>query len=76
MFATVDESVRQQRLLVCQSCESFSNRLNSCRECGCYMPAKASFAQTECPQGKWLQAEAGNSLINKLEESILNLWNN
>jgi hypothetical protein len=39
------------------------------------MPAKASFASTVCPVGKWTKAEPGDSLINKLEESILNLWN-
>lgn len=74
MFATVDESVRQQRLRICEECSSFSSKLNSCKECGCYMPAKVSFANTSCPVGKWTKAEPGDSLLNKLEESILNLW--
>ena len=39
------------------------------------MPAKATFASTECPQGKWKESEPGQNLINKIEEMILESWN-
>ena len=74
MLETVDELVKQQRLDICHDCESYSSKLNSCKQCGCYLPAKTAFANTNCPIGKWTAASAGTSLINKLEESILNLW--
>jgi hypothetical protein len=74
MFATVDESIKEQRLLICYSCDSFKNKLQTCNECKCYMPAKALFAETECPIGKWTKSDPGESIINSLEKSILNLW--
>jgi hypothetical protein len=74
MFATVDESIKEQRLTICYSCESFINKLKTCNECKCYMPAKALFAETECPMGKWGRSDPGDSIINQLEESILKLW--
>jgi len=40
------------------------------------MPAKAMFAISECPEGKWLENEPGQNLINKIEEMILKSWDN
>jgi hypothetical protein len=76
MFQTVDESVKQNRLEICNSCDSLIAKLQMCKECGCYMPAKAMFASVSCPINKWPTAEAGTSIINSLEESMLNLWDN
>jgi hypothetical protein len=39
------------------------------------MPAKTTFASSECPEGKWVTAPAGENLINKIEEMILESWN-
>jgi hypothetical protein len=39
------------------------------------MPAKATFASSECPDKKWTTAPAGENLINKIEEMILESWN-
>ena len=39
------------------------------------MPAKALFADIECPAGKWPKSQPGTSLINTLEEAILESWN-
>ncbi len=39
------------------------------------MPAKAMFASSECPDNKWTTAPAGENLINKIEEMILESWN-
>ena len=74
MFQTVDESVKQERLAICNSCDMFVEKIQMCKECGCYMPAKAMFASISCPISKWPTAEPGDSIINSLEESILNLW--
>jgi hypothetical protein len=39
------------------------------------MPAKATFAISECPLDKWGTSPAGTDLINKIEEMILESWN-
>lgn len=74
MFQTVDESIKQERLAICNSCDMFVGKIQMCKECGCYMPAKAMFASISCPIAKWSTADPGQGLLNSLEESILNLW--
>jgi hypothetical protein len=39
------------------------------------MPAKVTFAGTSCPEKKWSIAEPGDSIINKIEDKILDMWN-
>jgi ribosomal protein L32 len=75
MFKTVSEQVKQERLDICKGCDEFSSALRSCKQCGCYMPAKAMFANSTCPLNKWAESEPGTDLINKLEEMILASWN-
>lgn len=75
MFKTVNQTVKLERMSICKKCESFQNNISTCRQCGCYMPAKATFASSECPAGKWTTAPAGENLINKIEEMILESWN-
>ncbi len=75
MFKTVNQNVKEERLSICKSCESFSSKYDTCKICGCYMPAKTTFASTECPVGKWKESEPGQNLINKIEEMILESWN-
>jgi len=76
MFKTVSQKTKQQRLEICESCELFIKKVSMCKSCGCYMPAKAMFAISECPEGKWLENEPGQNLINKIEEMILKSWDN
>lgn len=75
MFKTVDQRTKRNRLEICKTCNLFNINFKTCKECGCYMPAKATFASTECPQGKWKESEPGQNLINKIEEMILESWN-
>jgi hypothetical protein len=75
MFKTVDQKIKQERMTICRSCEYFNHSFSTCQECGCYMPAKATFASAECPQGKWKESEPGQNLINTIEEMILESWN-
>ncbi len=74
MLKTVNNQVKQQRMEICQDCESFTS-FRTCKQCGCYMPAKAMLAIAECPMGKWKESEPGQNLINKIEEMILESWN-
>lgn len=42
----------QDRLIVCASCE-FKTTMNTCAECGCYLPAKSLVKEEHCPKNKW-----------------------
>ena len=75
MLKTVSEEVKLFRLSICNNCNNFNQPVKICKECGCYMPAKAMFANSACPESKWQNAEPGQNLINKLEEMILDSWN-
>jgi hypothetical protein len=75
MIKTVNEELRQSRLKICKSCENFVTKIKICSKCGCYVPAKVTFAESHCPEMKWEKSTAGTSLINKLEELILDSWN-
>lgn len=76
MLKTVSEEVKLNRLNICNSCEDFSRAMKICKQCGCYAPAKAMFAAATCPSEKWLEAAAGQDLINKIEEMIIKSWSN
>lgn len=75
MFKTVSEEVRHQRLAVCKTCNDFRSKSKTCRQCGCFVPAKVIFAGTDCPIGLWTESEPGKDLINILDEMILESWN-
>jgi hypothetical protein len=75
MLKTVSEEVKLSRMTICNSCDDLNTTVKTCKQCGCYMPAKASFASASCPVGKWKTAEPGQNLINKIEEMILESWN-
>lgn len=75
MFKTVDEQTKLARLSICGTCEEFNKTIKNCKQCGCYMPAKAMFAVSTCPIGKWTTSTPGNSLINQIEEMIVASWN-
>ena len=42
-----------QRMLICFSCQHKNKKLNSCRECGCFLPAKTRVEDAECPHQYW-----------------------
>jgi len=54
-----NEEMKDRRLKICQACPIFSS--NWCLEkrggCGCYLPAKTSYKDEECPKGKWNKEE-------------------
>lgn len=40
------------RLDICKRCPAYT-KFNTCKECGCYMPAKVQLKGATCPQGRW-----------------------
>lgn len=75
MFKTVDQKTKLERLKVCIACENYIRSIQTCKLCKCYVPAKTMFAQTTCPDNRWIEQAAGTDLISKIEESILKMWN-
>lgn len=75
MFKTVSEETKLFRLAICNSCDDLNQTFKTCKICNCYMPAKATFATAFCPVKRWGQTEPGESLINTIEEKILESWN-
>jgi hypothetical protein len=75
MLKTVSEEVKLYRMSICNDCNNFNKTMKTCKQCGCYMPAKAMFASSTCPDDKWTTSEPGQNLINKIEEMILESWN-
>ncbi len=46
-----NESEYNRRLDICNNCEKLTS-VKICKECWCYMPAKAALVQDSCPLGK------------------------
>jgi len=49
----VSDKVYEERVSICKSCEKYDELENRCRECGCYVPAKAKIILDSCPLKKW-----------------------
>lgn len=49
----VGEYERNRRLDICKACDRFHASKKRCKECGCFMEAKANFRTAECPLKKW-----------------------
>ena len=47
-----DEQVAT-RISLCRSCEHLVPKINVCKKCGCFMPAKVRLKWASCPIGKW-----------------------
>lgn len=45
----------RERYIICKSCDEFNNVLRTCKQCGCFMPAKVTVSYAQCPVGKWQQ---------------------
>lgn len=54
-FRTLPREDTEVRLAVCRSCPQFQGR--TCKLCGCNMHIKASWAEQDCPLGKWPKLE-------------------
>ena len=70
----VSAEVQAQRLEICKSCEWYDDTQTKCKHCGCYLPAKVSFALDRCPVQKWTENEETwmNENFNKVMDNIEN----
>lgn len=49
----VEDSEKNRRLSICNSCEFFIKDQERCSKCGCYMAVKTYLKAESCPVGKW-----------------------
>ena len=70
----VSAEVQAQRLEICKSCEWYDDTQTKCKHCGCFLPAKVSFALDSCPVQKWTENEETwmNENFNKVMDNIEN----
>ena len=72
-FLFVSEDVYKERYSVCRGCEKFDEIENKCKECGCYIPAKARVVLDSCPLGKWTEdKDSWEEKFNKIAENLDN----
>jgi len=56
LFVTSDKKTKglsEIRSKVCDQCFFKDKALNTCKECGCFLPAKTRVKTAECPKGFW-----------------------
>jgi len=46
------ESIAKDRLKICLSCDQLRSN-NTCKSCGCYIPAKVRSPKSKCPINLW-----------------------
>lgn len=50
-LVSTEEQIR--RITICNSCEFLFTPTRSCKKCGCFVDAKSTIANTDCPMSKW-----------------------
>ena len=68
----VSSEVKQERLTICRGCDRYDPGQNRCRECGCFLDQKASYAIDSCPLHKWDESDIDwtKDKFNEILESI------
>ena len=46
------EALAKERMEICVKCKDLREN-NTCKLCGCYMPAKVRSRKSKCVDGKW-----------------------
>lgn len=69
----VSDSIFNERMSLCQSCEHFDQSQTRCTQCGCFLNVKAKMMFEECPVGKWGMDE---SVWNEQFENIVKMSEN
>jgi hypothetical protein len=49
----VEDDVATARIDICNSCEFLVKKVDVCKICHCYMPAKTKLKAASCPKNKW-----------------------
>lgn len=49
----VSDETYAERVSICKGCDKYNDLESRCRECGCFVPAKAKIILDSCPLKKW-----------------------
>ena len=49
----VSDETYKERISTCKGCAMYDDLESRCRECGCFVPAKAKIILDSCPLNKW-----------------------
>ena len=52
-YILTNKEVRDARYAVCKSCPKLRPMIKTCKDCGCFMPAKTWLKDTHCPDYWW-----------------------
>lgn len=47
------ELIAKKRAEICANCDKLRTNNNTCKICGCYIPAKIRSVSSKCPKQKW-----------------------
>lgn len=53
MALLADRREYNRRITICNQCPWFEKTLVRCKQCGCFLKAKARLQNQFCPIGKW-----------------------
>ena len=56
-FQKASNDIKNARIDICKQCELYNESDSTCKECGCYLEIKTSWASEKCPLGKWRAVE-------------------
>jgi Family of unknown function (DUF6171) len=48
-----NQEIVDNRMSICHECPFFISFTTQCKKCGCFMKAKTTLKNAECPMGKW-----------------------
>lgn len=51
------KAIYLQRIDVCKACPNLLKVIQTCKKCGCVVPAKALIPSAVCPEDKWPKAD-------------------
>ena len=67
----VSDEVHKERTEICKSCDRYNHAHQTCKECGCFIPAKSKVILDSCPLDKWSADKDGwESKFNEIVEGI------
>ena len=61
----VEEELASERLAICKDCPRIRKTSMTCKECGCFMPAKVKLPNAFCPIGKWQAIEEEPQVVEE-----------
>lgn len=65
---------RLERVAICQACEQYRKPTKQCKECGCLVSLKVSWADTACPLGKWSEVPGGFDPITQMQQRMVRFF--